>query len=181
MYGMVNKAVEDMVCALHGEAMWERIKERAGVEVDVFISNEGYPDELTYKLVGAASELTGIPPAGILEAFGEHWVLKTAHEGYGELMDAGGKSLPEFLVNLPNFHARVSMVFPKLQPPRFRVSEVTERSLHLQYHTHRRGLAPFVVGLLKGLGRRFNTPLKNVTLIQSRDQGAEHDIFLVEW
>ena len=70
MYGMVNKAVEDMVCSMHGEAMWEKVKERAGVDVDVFISNEGYQDEMTYQLVGAASELSGTPPDQILEAFG---------------------------------------------------------------------------------------------------------------
>ena len=114
---MVNKAVEDMVCAMHGEAMWEKVKERAGVDVDVFISNESYPDGMTYQLVWAASELSGTPPGQILEAFGEHWVLKTAHEGYGELLDAGGKSLAEFLINLPDFHARVSMVFPNRNRP----------------------------------------------------------------
>jgi len=181
MYGMVNKAVEDMVCTMHSEATWEQVKERAGVDVDVFISNEGYPDEITYKLVGAASEMTGTPPQEILEAFGEHWILKTAKEGYGELMDAGGKRLAEFLTNLPDFHARVSMIFPKLQPPRFKVSDVTEQSLQLHYFTHRAGLTPFVVGLLKGLGKMFNTPVKKVTLVNSRDQGSDHDTFLVEW
>ena len=181
MYGMVNKAVEDMVCTRHGEAMWEQVKARADVNVEVFISNESYPDEMTYKLVGAASAMSGRPPQEVLEAFGEHWILKTANEGYGGLMAAGGKSLPEFLNNLPDFHARVSIVFPKLQPPRFKVSNATHRSLHLHYFTHRAGLAHFVVGLLKGLGKLFNTPVKHVTRISSRDQGADHHTFLVEW
>jgi hypothetical protein len=178
---MVNKAVEDMVCALHGEAMWEQVKARACVDVDVFISNEGYPDAVTYRLVQAVSELTATPADAILEAFGEHWILKTAREGYGELMDAGGRSLPEFLTNLPDFHTRVSMIFPRLEPPRFKVSDMTERSLLLHYHTQRAGLAPFVTGLLKGLGKRFQTPLTGVTLIRSRAEGAGHDTFLVEW
>ncbi len=181
MYGMVNKAMEDMVCAAYGETMWEQIKERAGVDVDVFISNEGYPDELTYKLVGAASELSGRPAGEILEAFGEHWILKTAQEGYGELMDVGGKNLPEFLNNLPDFHSRVSMIFPKLKPPRFKVSGVKEHSLCLHYFTHRAGLVPFVRGLLRGLGKRFSVPIKSISLLNSRDQGADHDTFLVEW
>lgn len=34
MYGMVNKAVEGLVCQQFGEEAWEAIKERAGVEVD---------------------------------------------------------------------------------------------------------------------------------------------------
>jgi hypothetical protein len=181
MYGMVNKAVEDMVCAMHGEAMWEQVKNLAGVDEDVFISNEAYPDQMTYQLVGAASKLSGTPPAEILEAFGEHWVLKTAPDGYGDLLDAGGKSLAEFLINLPDFHARVSMIFPRLQPPRFQVSHVTGQSLHLHYHTHRTGLQPFVIGLVKGLGQRFRTPVKNVRLIQAVGPEADHDTFLIEW
>ena len=71
MYGMVNKAVEEMVCMHHGEPVWERIKARAGVDVDVFMSNEGYPDEMTYKLVGAASEVLDVPAPQILEPVDE--------------------------------------------------------------------------------------------------------------
>ncbi len=181
MYGMVNKAVEDMVCKGHGEEAWERIKELAGVDVDVFITNESYPDETTYRLVAAASQLLKVPASQILEAFGEHWVLETAREGYGSLLDAGGRNLTDFLINLPNFHTRVAMIFPHLQPPRFKVTEATEHSLQLHYYTHRAGLAPFVVGLLRGLGRKFNTPLRAITVLGSREQGADHETFLVEW
>ena len=52
MYGMVNKAVEDMVCMQFGEPVWEDIKSCAGVDIDVFMSNEAYPDEMTFQLVG---------------------------------------------------------------------------------------------------------------------------------
>ena len=180
MYGMVNRAVEEMVCTHHGEAVWERIKATAGVDVDVFMSNEGYPDEMTYRLVGAASEVLGVPADKILEAFGEHWVLHTARDAYGGLMQAAGKSLPEFLSNLPNFHSRVAMIFPKLQPPRFQCTDVTDHSLKLHYRTHRRGLAPFVVGLMQGLGKMFVTPVA-VRLVESRDDGADHDVFEVSW
>lgn len=181
MYGMVNKAVEEMVCTKHGETVWEQIKARAGVDVEVFISTEGYPDDITYRLVQAASQITGTPAEEILQAFGEHWILQTARDGYGELLDAGGKNLPDFLINLPNFHARVSMVFPRLQPPRFKVAAITQNSLQLHYMTERLGLTPFVVGLLKGLGKKFNTPLKGVALLQSRELGADHDVLLIEW
>jgi len=180
MYGMVNKGLEDMVCMHHGEAIWEQIKTKAGVDVDVFFGNESYPDELTYGLVGAASEVLGLPPEKILEAFGEHWVLHTAQEAYGGLMRAAGKSLPEFLANLPNFHTRVSMIFPKLQPPRFKTIDVTDRSLKLHYFTNRPGLTPFVVGLLQGLGKMFRTPVK-VQILAHKAMGADHDVFLAEW
>jgi len=180
MYGMVNKAIEEMVCMHHGEEAWEKIKELAGVDTDVFISNEGYPDEITYKLVGAASESLGAPAEAILEAFGEHWILHTAREGYGGLMQAGGNTLPEFLTNLPNFHSRVILMFPKLQPPRFECSEITDNSLNLHYFTHRPGLSHFVIGLVRGLGKMFETPVE-VTLSESKDNGADHDVFAVDW
>ena len=180
MYGMVNRAVEDMVRTHHGEAAWDWVKTAAGVDVEVFFSNESYPDALTYRLVEAASAVLGLPAAGVLEAFGEHWVLHIASEGYGGLMKAAGRSLPEFLANLPNFHSRVAMMFPKLQPPRFRTSEVTANSLHLHYFTERPGLTHFVIGLMQGLGKLYHTPAK-VSLLEAKDAGADHDIFLVAW
>jgi Haem-NO-binding len=180
MYGMVNKAVEDLVVKNFGAEKWVAIKEKAGADVDVFLSNEGYPDKLTYDLVGAASEVLGIPARDILIAFGEHWILHTARDGYGSMMEANGRSLPEFLQNLPSFHTRVAMIFPDLQPPRFSCSDVTENSLMLHYHSHRPGLSDFVVGLLQGLGKMFNTPAV-VEITERKDDGADHDVFLVRW
>ena len=180
MYGMVNKAVEDMVVMHHGEAVWEQIKAEAGVDVEVFMSNEGYPDEVTYNLVGAASELLGLPAEQILIGFGEHWVLHTAQEGYGGLMAAAGRTLPEFLRNLPNFHSRVSMIFPKLQPPRFECTDISEGSLKLHYYSDREGLTSFVIGLMQGLGKMFKTPV-TIRLLESKAKGADHDLFEVNW
>jgi hypothetical protein len=180
MYGLVNKAIEELVVTNYGEDKWEAIKTKAGVDVEVFVSNEGYPDDITYSLVGAASEVLGAPARDILIAFGEHWVLKTASHSYGAMMRSGGQSLKEFLINLPNFHTRVQMIYPKLQPPRFECTDVGEDSLTLHYHTHRPGLADFVVGLVQGLGKLYHTPA-NATLLASKAAGADHDIFDVRW
>ena len=180
MYGMVNKALEDMVTSRQDEDCWERIKQAAGVDVDVFISNEGYPDEMTYNLVGAISEELKIPVPQVLEEFGMHWVLKTAAEGYGELMEAGGKTLKEFLLRLPTFHTNVALIFPNLNPPRFRCSDVADLSLKLHYYSDREGLAPFIIGLLKGLSERFSTPV-HIEHVTARGQDDDHDVFLIDW
>ena len=180
MYGMVNRAIEEMVCLHHGDGMWEQIKATAGVGVDVFISNDAYPDEITYKLVESASTLLNVPAEEILIGFGEHWILHTAQEGYGGLIGAAGRRLPEFLGNLPDFHSRVSMIFPQLQPPRFQCSDITEDSLTLHYYSHRPGLAPFVVGLLRGLGEMFKTPV-TVSQVAAKAEGVNHDVFNVNW
>jgi hypothetical protein len=58
MYGMVNNAIKELILAEHGDQVWQRIKKRADVVNEVFLSNEPYPDETTYRLVEAsASEL----------------------------------------------------------------------------------------------------------------------------
>ena len=166
--------------ARFGEEAWQKIRQVAGIEEEVFLSNESYPDAMTYRLVGAASQVLGLSADAVLEAFGDHWVNKTAQEGYGSMLDVCGRTLPDFLRNLPNLHARVILMFPKLRPPSFSVSDETPTSLVLHYESHREGLTSFVVGLLKGLGRKFNTPV-TVTLISPRAPGSQRESFRVEW
>ena len=180
MYGMVTKAIGEMVCKEHGEAAWERIKNRAGVHVDAFVSHDVYPDEMTYALVGAAAEELHVSADLVMRAFGQHWILETARCGYGELLTANGRNLPEFLINLPNFHTRVSLIYPDLKPPRFACTDVTDDSLKLHYRTERSGLTEFVFGLLEGLAIMFSVPL-DVRLLESKEAGADHDVFLVNW
>ena len=126
MYGIVNKAIEDLVKANFGEEKWEAVKERSGIDVDFFISNEPYDDSLTYQLAGAVSEEMNMPVAQVLEAFGEWWILKTGMEKYGGLMQAGGNNLKEFLINLPAFHNRIMLIYPKLTPPEFKISHLED-------------------------------------------------------
>lgn len=180
MYGMVNKAVEDLIVSRHGSAVWNLIRSKANVKEEVFISNESYPDSITYALVAAASEVLDQPAADILFAFGEWWILKTAREGYGALMKAGGSTFGEFMINLPNFHTRVAMIFSRLHPPLFRCSNIEENSLHLHYLSHRQGLSPFVCGLISGLAKMFSTHVE-VQHLERKDDGADHDVFHVSW
>jgi hypothetical protein len=180
MYGLVNKAIQDMVCSHFGEEIWKEIKQKADVGVDVFISMEGYPDDITHRLVKAASVVLSLSTSEIMQAFGEFWVQYTSEEGYGEMMDMSGDNLPEFLENLDNLHARVGVSFPHLQPPSFECSEMEENSLSLHYRSTREGLTPMIVGLVTGLGTRFDTEV-DIIQTQSRDDGAEHDEFLVKY
>ncbi|MDM9384403.1 heme NO-binding domain-containing protein [Chlorogloeopsis sp. ULAP01] len=180
MYGLVNKAIQDMVCSQFDEKIWEEIKQKAEIEVDVFIRMEAYPDDITHRLVKAASAVLNLSPQAIMQAFGEYWVQYTAQEGYGELMDMSGDNLVEFLENLDNLHARVGISFPKLQPPSFECTDTEEDTLSLHYRSNREGLAPMVIGLVKGLGTRFDTEV-DITQTQSREEGAEHDEFLVKY
>ena len=179
MYGLINKAVEGLVRQRFGDAAWDRIRTRAGLPDEPFISMEQYPDQTTYDLVGAASAELGAPAEAILEEFGRYWTVYTAEVGYGELMKGAGSTLPEFLRNLDQLHTRVKLSFPHLAPPSFSVANETATSLDLHYYSDRAGLAPLVVGLLKGLGERFQV---DVVVRTERVNGTKpHDLFHVVW
>ncbi|MEH2323252.1 MAG: heme NO-binding domain-containing protein [Nostoc sp.] len=180
MYGLINKAIQDMVCDRFGEETWQTIKQKAEVQIDDFLRMESYPDDLTHKLVKATSEVVGLSSAEIMQAFGEYWIQYTGKAGYDLILDMGGNNLPEFLDNLDDLHTRLSVNFPQYRPPSFECAEEEENTLELHYHSSREGLAPMVVGLVKGLGTRFNTEV-NVTQTQNREEGAEHDVFLIEY
>lgn len=180
MYGIVNKAIESLVVANFGEDKWESIKLRSGIDIDFFISTEPYDDDITFKLATAVAEEMDMTVSDVLIAFGEWWVVKTTKEKYGSLMKAGGDDLKDFLINLPLFHNRIMLIYPKLTPPEFKVTEVMENSINLHYYSKRKGLQEFVRGLIQGLGIMYSTPVK-INLVQSRTQGSSHEIFNISW
>jgi hypothetical protein len=180
MFGLVNKALADMLCANFGERVWNDIKTRAEVDVEVFISMEPYPDEITYRLIAASSEILGRSEAEIIEGFGFYWVLFTATEGYGKLLSIAGDTLPELLQNLDNINARIGLSFPKAKTPAFRCSQIRANSLHLHYYSERRGLAPLVIGMIKGMAEKFQIAVE-VAVVKSKDKGDPNDEFLIKY
>lgn len=178
MYGMVNKAIEDLALSVGGPQVWEAIKQHAGLDVVAFVSMNSYNDDITYRLVGAASEVLGLSAATILEEFGKHWILYTGREGYGPLLSSAGTSVPEFLRNLDALHARVRLTMPELRPPSFSVEPISDDQIAVHYYSGRAGLGPMVVGLLKGLGSLLGQSL-DVERTELAEEGASHDVFLV--
>jgi hypothetical protein len=179
MYGIVNQAIRDLVVDQFGLDKWEKIREVSGVTHDFFVSNEPYEDNITFELVGATSDVLGISTENVLEAFGEYWVLKTGLEKYGDLMKAGGENFREFLLNLPNFHSRIMLIYPKLSPPEFMVHEKSDDILELHYYSERHGLTAFVIGLIKGIAQMYNTTM-SIELVESVSGTPWHDTFEIE-
>lgn len=178
MYGLVNKAIEGLVCKEFGEDAWFDIVDKAGVEDDSFIAMDPYPDEVTYRLVGAASEALGIPGDDLLEAFGTYWIQYVGQRGYGPLMNLENRELFDFLEDLDKMHSRVADTMPELRPPRFVAERIDSARLRLNYHSERAGLGPMVVGLLKGLLDTKGLQ-GEIHWTAKRSEGAEHEVFEV--
>lgn len=177
MYGLVNQAVREMVLTHFGEEKWEAIREKAGTD-DVFIAMDQYPDEVTVGLVGGACAVLGAQPAQVLESFGEFWVDFTGRT-YGELFEMSGDSFVAFVKNLNDLHTRVEQMMPDLAPPSFIVTDERPGEFKLQYHSKRDGLHPMILGLVRGLGKRFKTQVE-ITRLRGKEDGLAYDEFLVK-
>jgi len=180
MYGLVNKAIKDLVVNNFGADKWIEICRLSNFSDEDFIAMSPYPDQLTYSLVGSASKVLGVDANIILEKFGEHWILYTASEGYGDLMNLSGSTYEEFLTNMDMLHNRLSGVMPSLTPPKFTTRNITTNSLELEYWSNREGLVPMVLGMLRGLGKRFNKDC-TVEHIQEKQSPDQCHVFRVIW
>ncbi|MCH7402274.1 heme NO-binding domain-containing protein [Belliella kenyensis] len=180
MYGLVNKAIQDLITTNYGEDKWMKIKEKSKIDIDYFISTEPYDDSVTYQLAIAAAQELNISVDEVLYSFGEWWVLKTSLQKYGGLMKAGGSTVKEFLTNLPSFHDRIMLIYPKLTPPEFKIDEKGENCLIVHYFSKREGLVAFMKGLLSGIGKMYETPVE-IEHVFGKSSGEEHEAFKVSW
>src|SRR5688500_3916901 len=180
MYGLVNAAFRELVVSTRGNEVWEEIRAKSGVQEQHFSKMGGYPDELTYRMVAAGAEILGVTSEQLLISFGEFWVSYTIREGYEEMFEIAGPSLPDFLLCLDELHVRVGQIFPKLKPPSFRFDIIDKSTMRMHYLTSREGLCPFVQGLLLGLSARFQTRL-DVEQVECRAHGADHCVFMLKF
>ena len=179
MYGIVNQSFRHMIVDDYGIEKWEEIKKSSGIEIDYFLSDYSYEDNVTYELIGAAVEVLKKDASSILEDFGKYWILNTGNKKYGELMKAGGSTFIEFMKNLPNFHARIMLIYKDIRPPEFRVEISEKNKITLHYYSERNGLTHFVIGLMHGIAGMFNEIIL-VNLIKSESNKYYHDTFEIE-
>ncbi len=177
MYGMIHKAIRDMVKSNHGEETWAKILKESGADDADFLSLRSYDDSIAYSLVGACSSVLGAPAEDCLEEFGRYWVLVTASQDYGDLMRSYGKDSFGLLEKLNEMHERISSTFTGYKPPNFTVDRLDDSSCKLHYRSIRKGLTPFVIGLVHGLGEFYN---ENVTInleSTAEENGGEYSVY----
>lgn len=180
MYGIVNKVIKDYLLSHHGEKIWLEITNTIDLDEEVFVLDRTHADEITYQLIERAAEILKISIRELNLALGEHWVLETGLVNAGVMMRSAADDLKGFLAVLPNMHARVMLSYPLAKAPEFQCSDVTDRSVRLHYHSERDGMTDYMEGLLRGLGKFYETDIA-IRRIQTKAEGAGHDIFEVSW
>ncbi|OQV19630.1 Guanylate cyclase soluble subunit beta-1 [Hypsibius exemplaris] len=173
MHGIINRALELMVIQKFGEEFWDKLKEEAGIRLNgEFLVTEFYSDESTYKLVVAATKLTGLKMEQILELYGEYFYEYSVEFGYFNLLRVLGKNPADFLMNLDTMHLALARVYPPLMPPLYTCEKLPNGDLTLYYFSKRANLEPIAVGLIRRTIKELFGISVEVTVIQKRaDKG----------
>jgi hypothetical protein len=75
-------------------------------------------------------------------------------------------------------HAKIKVSLPELEPPMFRATDITASGFRLHYYSKRPGLAPVVVGMMKGVAKLYGRTI-DMRLDRPRGEGRDHDEFSV--
>lgn len=156
MYGMIHRAVRQMVLDRAGQETWDQIEAIAGTGQSELISAEIYDDAVTLQLIGSAARCVEIDVGEFLVDFGRYWIAYAESGPFGPILNFTGDDIATFLRNLDRLHDGVQTVMPNARMPSFKVVSEEPDVLLVDYHSERTGLEPFVEGLLLGLLDRFN-------------------------
>lgn len=153
MMGMILQALPEMLGAHFGTDVWERVRARAGLEEETFLSTDVYPDERFSVLLSAAAAELRLSPGVVAELAGEAFASGGMMRVFGPILRAAGDTFPEVLQNLGALHSRVGSSVGT--PPELVCTRSGPGEAELRYRSSRTYMGPFLVGTLRGLGKRF--------------------------
>lgn len=180
MYGMINKALQEMVINSYGACTWEAVKKKAQIDIDTFFNGEMYDDAITHRLVDALSVIVSIGAAQVYYNIGEWYVVQTIGKKYAGMVLAGGKTLKDFFVNLPALYASIKRLYFPNTSSAISISDVQENSALICYHGPLPEFEEIVRGGLSGFCILFKAQPK-VTIIENKSEGNTHIIYKVCW
>lgn len=181
MYGFVNYALEQLVLRNFGEEVWENIKRAADLNMEGhFLVRCLYDDSVSYDLVGAASQVLGIPASQILELFGEKFFDFCQESGYDKILQVLGGTTKDFLQNLDALHDHLATIYPGMRAPSFRCSEREEDGATiLHYYSDRPGLEYIVIGIVKAVARQVHNSEVDMEIIKTKGDLCDHVQFAI--
>lgn len=180
MFGFVNHAIELLVTRNFGDETWEKIKETAKLDLDgQFILRNVYDDSISYDLVGAASQVLGLPASAILELFGALFFDFCQESGYGNILHVLGSNIRDFLQNLDALHDHLQTIYPGMKAPSFTCTEAEDGATILHYYSDRPGLEHIVIGLVRKVAEKVHDTTVDCQIFKTQADGIDHIQFKI--
>ncbi len=153
MHGIILTELQRFVTQKHGAETWTEILRRAGLGNPVYLTSATYPDSDVVAIVTAASKLSGIPPADLLEDFGAALVPGLV-QVYGRLVKRGWRTLDLIEHTEGTMHSVVRRQNPGAEPPRLRCTRVRPDEVLVTYTSDRK-LCAVAKGIIRGIAAHF--------------------------
>ena len=149
----------DLVRRDFGDDAWDDLLDAAQAS-GAYTSLGSYEDEELHRLVAAASEALGRPPADILRWYGRGAMPMLA-EKYPQFFAAPGSTRPFLLTINHIIHAEVRKLYPGANVPEFDFPEAAGGRLVMEYRSERR-LCHLAEGFILGAADHFGEAVEIV-------------------
>src|SRR5215472_7432777 len=144
MHGLIFMELKKYVTTKFDQATWEKLLEKAGQRHQMYLASTVYPDHDILALVTAACGMTGLPPAAILEDFGE-FIAPDLVDQYKFLINPSWRLL-DFLANTEDTIHKVVRFNKGVTPPKLVTTRAAEDRLIITYNSQRR-MCPLLKGI----------------------------------
>ena len=156
MYGMIHRAMRNMVHEELGEEAWLALEQKLKIGPMDLLTGKVYDDALTLDIITEAAAMLNLAVGQCLIEFGRYWIRYVDQGSLASVMNFTGQNLASFIQNLDRLHLAVGAAMPDARLPAFSTLCNDPGHIVVEYRSERVGLEPFVMGLLQGLMDRFH-------------------------
>lgn len=168
MHGIIHSQLKKFVVENYDADTWKTLMKKAKLNHKYYLVGEAYPDQDAFSIVAVASEMTGLTPNQILEAFGK-FIVPTLIKLYGSLIKPEWRTLDLLLNTEETIHRVVRMKNPGAHPPRLKFEEVAPGKLRFTY-TSERKMEAVAVGIMHGVAEHFEQKIKVKTVEETKEK-----------
>jgi hypothetical protein len=151
-----------MVKEKFGEDKWHEILKLSGIDTtenySKFMRGMDIEDSKVFDVIKSTCRVLQINLEQAADAFGEYWTCvyapKIYKSYYGKYHNAR-----DFIMGMDYIHAEVTRNIENAHPPRFDIEELDNNRIKVHYKSQRK-MIDFYIGLAKGIGKYFNTPIE---------------------
>jgi len=151
MYGLINRSIQCFLRDMYGHEIWIEVSATAGLGPDGFEALLSYEDELTDKVLSAASLSLEKPVNVVLEDLGTYLVSHPNCEPLRRLLRFGGPTFTEFLYSLDDLQGRAKLAAPEIELPLLDLHENGSGNFTLYCSRGHRGFGNVFVGILRAM------------------------------
>ncbi|MCL2329193.1 MAG: heme NO-binding domain-containing protein [Bacteroidetes bacterium] len=167
MKGSIVKCCAEMVNDYYGGQTWKEILQQSGQKPNMLIRPiSDIDDQIVFKIFGNICTVLNLSKQQLYDMFGDYWVRIYAPK-ISRIYYIQNKTAKEFIMGMDKVHEHVTSMIPNAHPPKFKVEEVDENTIIVNYIS-KRNLIDLYMGLVKGVGNYFKTPIGIKKLSEDR-------------